>query len=71
MTTTASTKRHHNEQSRCEGVIKVLRIVAAGLAFLRNIQRCTVREGEVIGFVEVVQTDVVLAEVELDHQERA
>lgn len=47
------------------------RIVSAGLAFLRDIQRCAVREGEVIGFVEVVQTDVMLAEVELYHQERA
>lgn len=41
------------------------------LSFLRNIQRRAIREGEVIGFVEVVQTDVVLSDVELHHQERA
>ena len=47
-----------------------LRIVSVGLSFLRDIQRCAVGEGDAVGLVEIVQTDVVLAEVKLYHQER-
>ena len=48
---------------------EMLRVITDGLA-LRDVQRSAVREGDVVGFVEVVEADVVLAEAELHHDER-